>query len=32
FVLEAASVILQVLSFRLTGKRIFAMSPIKHHF
>ena len=32
FVLEAVSVILQVLSFRLTGKRIFAMSPIHHHF
>jgi phospho-N-acetylmuramoyl-pentapeptide-transferase len=25
-------VILQVLSFRLTGRRIFAMSPIHHHF
>ena len=32
FVLEASSVILQVLSFKLTGKRIFAMSPIHHHF
>jgi len=32
FVLEAASVILQVLSFRLTGKRIFRMSPLHHHF
>jgi phospho-N-acetylmuramoyl-pentapeptide-transferase len=32
FVLEAASVILQVLSFKMTGKRIFAMSPIHHHF
>lgn len=32
FVLEAVSVILQVLSFQLTGKRIFAMSPIHHHF
>jgi phospho-N-acetylmuramoyl-pentapeptide-transferase len=32
FVLEAISVILQVLSFRLTGKRIFAMSPLHHHF
>ena len=32
FVLEAVSVILQVLSFRLTGKRIFRMSPIHHHF
>lgn len=32
FVLEAVSVIMQVLSFRLTGKRIFAMSPLHHHF
>ncbi len=32
FVLEAVSVILQVISFRLTGKRIFAMSPLHHHF
>jgi len=32
FVLEAVSVILQVLSFRLTGKRIFMMSPLHHHF
>jgi phospho-N-acetylmuramoyl-pentapeptide-transferase len=32
FTLEAVSVILQVLSFRLTGKRIFLMSPIHHHF
>jgi len=32
FVLEAASVIIQVLSFRLTGKRIFRMSPLHHHF
>ena len=32
FVLEAVSVILQVLSFRLTGKRIFRMAPIHHHF
>src|SRR3954451_9797488 len=32
FVLEAFSVILQVLSFKLTGKRFFAMSPIHHHF
>jgi phospho-N-acetylmuramoyl-pentapeptide-transferase len=32
FVIEAASVIIQVLSFKLTGKRIFAMSPIHHHF
>ena len=32
FVMEALSVILQVGSFKLTGKRIFAMSPIHHHF
>src|SRR5216683_2655266 len=32
FVLEALSVILQVMSFRLTGKRIFRMSPLHHHF
>ncbi len=32
FVIEAASVILQVMSFKLTGKRIFAMSPLHHHF
>jgi phospho-N-acetylmuramoyl-pentapeptide-transferase len=32
FVLEAASVMLQVASFKLTGKRIFAMSPLHHHF
>jgi phospho-N-acetylmuramoyl-pentapeptide-transferase len=32
FVIEAVSVILQVISFQLTGRRIFAMSPIHHHF
>lgn len=32
FVMEAMSVILQVASFKLRGKRIFAMSPIHHHF
>ena len=32
FVLEAASVIVQVISFKLTGKRIFMMAPIHHHF
>jgi phospho-N-acetylmuramoyl-pentapeptide-transferase len=32
FVLEAGSVMLQVASFKLTGKRIFAMSPLHHHF
>lgn len=30
--LEALSVILQVVSFQLTGKRIFKMSPLHHHF
>jgi phospho-N-acetylmuramoyl-pentapeptide-transferase len=32
FVVEALSVISQVLSFKLTGKRIFKMAPIHHHF
>ncbi len=32
FVLETASVIIQVVSFKLTGKRIFKMAPIHHHF
>lgn len=32
FVLETMSVILQVASFKLTGKRIFRMAPIHHHF
>ena len=32
FVLEAVSVIVQVASFKLTGKRVFAMAPIHHHF
>ncbi|HEV2037648.1 MAG TPA: phospho-N-acetylmuramoyl-pentapeptide-transferase, partial [Candidatus Eremiobacteraceae bacterium] len=32
FVLEALSVIAQVVSFKSTGKRIFKMSPIHHHF
>lgn len=32
FVMETVSVILQVLSFRLTGRRIFKMAPIHHHF
>lgn len=32
FVLETASVILQVASFKLTGKRIFRMAPLHHHF
>lgn len=32
FVLETLSVVLQVLSFKLTGKRVFKMAPIHHHF
>ncbi len=32
FVAEAASVVLQVASFKLTGKRIFRMAPLHHHF
>jgi phospho-N-acetylmuramoyl-pentapeptide-transferase len=32
FVLETVSVIIQVVSFKLTGKRVFAMAPIHHHF
>jgi phospho-N-acetylmuramoyl-pentapeptide-transferase len=32
FVLETASVILQVTSFKLTGRRLFRMAPIHHHF
>jgi phospho-N-acetylmuramoyl-pentapeptide-transferase len=32
FVVEAVSVILQVASFRLTGRRIFRMAPLHHHF
>jgi len=32
FVMETLSVMLQVLSFKLTGKRIFRMAPIHHHF
>ena len=32
FVLEAVSVIVQVASFKLTGKRVFRMAPIHHHF
>jgi phospho-N-acetylmuramoyl-pentapeptide-transferase len=32
FVIEAMSVILQVASFKTTGRRIFKMSPIHHHF
>jgi phospho-N-acetylmuramoyl-pentapeptide-transferase len=32
FVLEALSVVIQVASFKLTGKRVFRMAPIHHHF
>jgi phospho-N-acetylmuramoyl-pentapeptide-transferase len=32
FVLETASVIIQVASFKMTGKRVFAMAPLHHHF
>jgi phospho-N-acetylmuramoyl-pentapeptide-transferase len=32
FVIETISVVLQVLSFKLTGNRIFKMAPIHHHF
>jgi phospho-N-acetylmuramoyl-pentapeptide-transferase len=32
FVLEAVSVIIQVMSFKMTGKRVFRMAPIHHHF
>ena len=32
FVLETVSVMVQVVSFKLTGKRVFAMAPLHHHF
>jgi phospho-N-acetylmuramoyl-pentapeptide-transferase len=32
FVLETVSVVLQVVSFKLTGKRMFRMAPLHHHF
>ena len=32
FVLEGMSVIIQVASFKLTGKRVFKMAPLHHHF
>ena len=32
FVLETISVMMQVFSFKLTGKRIFKMAPLHHHF
>jgi phospho-N-acetylmuramoyl-pentapeptide-transferase len=32
FVIEAVSVIIQVASFKLRGKRVFRMAPLHHHF
>jgi phospho-N-acetylmuramoyl-pentapeptide-transferase len=32
FVVETLSVMIQVLSFKLTGRRVFRMAPIHHHF
>ena len=32
YVMESLSVIIQVISFKTTGKRVFRMSPIHHHF
>jgi phospho-N-acetylmuramoyl-pentapeptide-transferase len=32
FVIETLSVIVQVVSFKLTGKRVFRMAPLHHHF
>jgi phospho-N-acetylmuramoyl-pentapeptide-transferase len=32
FVLEALSVIIQVVSFKSTGRRVFRMAPLHHHF
>jgi len=32
FIAETASVIIQVTSFKLTGKRVFKMAPLHHHF
>jgi phospho-N-acetylmuramoyl-pentapeptide-transferase len=32
FVIETVSVILQVVSFKLTGRRLFRMAPLHHHF
>ena len=32
FVVEALSVIIQVVSFRLTGRKVFKMAPLHHHF
>jgi phospho-N-acetylmuramoyl-pentapeptide-transferase len=32
FVIEASSVVIQVASYKLTGKRVFRMAPLHHHF
>jgi len=32
FLMEILSVIIQVISFRLTGKRVFRMAPLHHHY
>ena len=32
WIMEGLSVVIQVISFKLTGKRVFKMSPIHHHF
>jgi len=32
FVVETLSVMIQVISFKLTGRRVFLMAPIHHHF
>ena len=32
FVMETLSVVIQVASFKLTGRRVFRMAPIHHHF
>ncbi|MFM8444424.1 MAG: phospho-N-acetylmuramoyl-pentapeptide-transferase, partial [Methylococcus sp.] len=32
FVVETLSVVMQVMSFKMTGRRIFRMAPIHHHF
>ena len=32
FVVEALSVMIQVVSFKLTGKRVFRMAPLHHHY
>ena len=32
FVIETVSVIIQVASYKMTGKRVFAMAPLHHHY